>query len=185
MTRYVIGPDVAIRLAHDQAVIRGGHQVLAPALLRSQVLSLLYQAVRRGEMTRKDAERQLEYVRGLRIRLLGDRVLQNVAWKAAVLLGWPDTFDAEYVALTQLHADALITLDPHLADAVKDLITIAPIEALYGPKSALRAALPRELLIWRIEVVAPGRICAQECVIFHGWGRHAYVAATIAARPFT
>ena len=71
MTRYVIGPDVAIRLAHDQAVIRGGHQILAPALLRSQVLSLLYQAVRRGEMTRKDAERQLEYVRGLRIRLLG------------------------------------------------------------------------------------------------------------------
>ena len=106
MTRYVIGPDVAVRLAHDQAVIRGDHQILAPALLRSRVLSLLYQAVRRGEMTRKDAERQLEYVRGLRIRLLGDRVLQNVAWKAAVLLGWPDTFDAEYVALTQLHADA-------------------------------------------------------------------------------
>jgi predicted nucleic acid-binding protein len=95
------------------------------------VLSLLYQAVRRGEMTRKDAERQLEYVRGLRIRLLGDRVLQNVAWKAAVLLGWPDTFDAEYVALTQLHADALITLDPQIAGAVKDLVTVAPIEALY------------------------------------------------------
>jgi len=131
MTRYVIGPDVAIRLAYDQAVIRGGHQILAPALLRSQVLSLLYQAVRRGEMTRKDAERQLEYVRGLRIRLLGDRVLQNVAWKAAVLLGRPGTFDAEYVALTQLHADALITLDRQLADAVKDLVTVAPIEALY------------------------------------------------------
>jgi len=27
MTRYVIGPDVAIRLARDQAVIRGGHQI--------------------------------------------------------------------------------------------------------------------------------------------------------------
>ena len=66
MTRYVIGPDVALRLARDQAVIRGGHQILAPALLRSQVLSLLYQAVRRGELTRKEAERQLEYVRGLR-----------------------------------------------------------------------------------------------------------------------
>jgi hypothetical protein len=58
-------------------------------------------------MTRKEAERQLEYVRGLRIRLPGDRVLQNLAWKAAVLLGWPGTFDAGYVALTQLHADAL------------------------------------------------------------------------------
>src|SRR6266581_4609285 len=77
MTRYVIGPDVAIRLAQDQAVIRGGHQILAPALLRSQLLSLLYQAARRGEMTRKEAERQLEYARGLRIRLLGDRVLSE------------------------------------------------------------------------------------------------------------
>jgi predicted nucleic acid-binding protein len=130
MARYVIGPDVAIRLAHDQAVIRGEDQILAPTLLRSQVLSLLYQAVRRSEMTRKDAERQLEYVRGLRIRLLGDRVLQGVAWKAA-LLGWPDTFDAEYVALTQLHADALITLDRQLAHAVQDLVTVAPIETLY------------------------------------------------------
>ena len=41
MTRYVIGPDVAIRRGHDQVVTRGGHQILAPALLRSQVLSLL------------------------------------------------------------------------------------------------------------------------------------------------
>jgi predicted nucleic acid-binding protein len=131
MARYVIGPDVAVRLAHDEAVIRGEHQLLAPTLLRSQTLSLLYQAVRRGEMTRKEAERQLNYVRALRIRLLGDRVLQNVAWKAAVLLGWPDTFNAEYVALTQLHADALITLDRQLAHAVKDLVTIAPVEALY------------------------------------------------------
>ena len=131
MTRYVITPDVAIRLARDEAVIRREHQLLAPALLRSQVLSLLYQAARRGEMTRKDAERQLDYVRGLRMRLLGDRVLQNVAWKAAGLLGWPDTFDAEYVALTQLHADALITLDRHLAHAVQDLVTVAPIGALH------------------------------------------------------
>ena len=129
--RARIGPDVAVRLAGENAVIRGDHQLLAPALLRSQVLSLLYQAVRRGEMTRKEAERQLEYVRGLRMRLLGDRVLQNVAWKAAGLLGWADTFDAEYVALTQLHADALITLDRQLARAVKDLVTVEPIEALY------------------------------------------------------
>jgi predicted nucleic acid-binding protein len=130
MSRYVIGPDVAIRLAQDQAVIRDDHQILAPTLLRSQLLSLLYQAVRRGDMTRKDAEQRLDYVRGLRIRLLGDRVLQNVAWKVAVLLGWSDTFDAEYVALTQLHADALITLDDRLAQAVKSLVTVAPIDVL-------------------------------------------------------
>jgi predicted nucleic acid-binding protein len=130
MAKYVIGPDVVIRLARDEAVIRYEHQILAPTLLRSQLLSLLYQAVHRGAMTRKDAERYLSYVRALRIRLLGDRVLQNVAWKVADQLGWSDTFDAEYVALAQLQADALITLDRQLAHAVKDLVTVAPIKAL-------------------------------------------------------
>jgi predicted nucleic acid-binding protein len=129
----VIGPDVALHLAREDAVISGGHQIVAPTLLRSQLLSLLYQAADRGELTRKDAERQLDYVRGLRIRLLGDRVLQSVAWKVAAQLGWPDTFDAEYVALTQLQADAFITLDRKLARAVRDLVTVAPVEALSGP----------------------------------------------------
>ena len=105
--------------------------MLAPALLRSQMLSLLYQAVHRGEMTKEDAGRRLDYVRGMRIRLLEDHVLQNAAWQVADQLGWSDTFDAEYVALTQLQADALITLDRQLAHAVKDLVTVAPIEALF------------------------------------------------------
>ncbi len=130
MTKYVIGPEVALRLAHDEVVIPDEHQLLAPTLLRSQVLSLLYRAVRHGGMAKKDADRQLNYVRALRIRLLGDRVLQDVAWKIADKLGWPDTLDAEYVALTQLQADAFITLDAELAHAVKGLVRIAPIEAL-------------------------------------------------------
>jgi predicted nucleic acid-binding protein len=130
MTRYVIGPDVALRLARDEAVIPNEHQLLAPTLLRSQMLSLLYRAVHGGEVAKKEADRQLNYVRSLRIRLLGDRVLQNVAWKIADQLTWADTFDAEYVALTQLQADAFITLDPVLADAVKGLVMVAPFEAL-------------------------------------------------------
>ncbi len=131
MKRYVIGPDVAIRLAGDEAVVPDGHHMLAPALLRSQMLSLLYQAVHRGEMTKEDAERCLFYAQGMRIRLHEDYLLQKAAWTVAEQLGWPDTFDAEYVALTQLEADALITLDRQLADAVKDLVTVAPIEALF------------------------------------------------------
>ena len=42
MTRYVIGPDVAIQLAGEEAVVPDGHHMLAPALLHSQMLSLLY-----------------------------------------------------------------------------------------------------------------------------------------------
>ena len=130
MTKYVIGPDVALRLARGEVVIPDEHQLLAPTLIRSQMLSLQYRAVRQGEMTKKDADRQLNYVRALRIRLLGDRVLQSVAWKIADKLGWPDTLDAEYVALTQLQADAFITLDAALADAVKGVVKVAPVEVL-------------------------------------------------------
>ena len=131
MTRYVIGPDVAIHLAGEEAVIPDGHHMLAPALLRSQMLSLLYQAVHRGEMTKEDAERRLFYAQGMRIRLHEDEFLQNAAWQIADQLGWPDTFDAEYVALTPLQADALMTLDRQLADAAKNLVAVAPIEALF------------------------------------------------------
>jgi predicted nucleic acid-binding protein len=54
----------------------------------------------------------------------------NVAWKIADQLGWLDTLDADYVALTQLQADAFITLDAELAHAAEGLVRIAPIEAL-------------------------------------------------------
>jgi predicted nucleic acid-binding protein len=130
MTRYVIAPDAALRMAQQRAVISEAHQLLAPTLLRSQLLALLYRAVRRGELTKSDAERQLTYVRSLRIRLLGDRVLQTVAWEIADRLGFPDTFEAEYVALTKLQADAFITLDVNLADAVRSIVTIATTEDL-------------------------------------------------------
>lgn len=96
MTRYVIGPDVVRRLAQEQVVVADEHQLVAPTLLRSQLLSLLYRAVRQGELTKQEADWQLNYMRRLQIRLLGDRVLQSVAWKVADQLGWPDTLDAEY-----------------------------------------------------------------------------------------
>ena len=89
---------------------------------------MLYQGVRRGELTKKDAEERLTYLRGLSMRLLGDRVLQSVAWKIADEHGWSGTFDAEYVALTQLQTDAFITLDQRLARAVDATVRVAPIE---------------------------------------------------------
>jgi len=130
MTRYVIGPDVALHLAQGRTVIRDEHQLVAPALIRSQMLSLLHQAVSRGEMTKKEAAQRLAYVRGLRLRLLGDRVLHSVAWDVADQLGWSDTFDAEYVALAQLQADALVTLDEQLARDVAELVRVAPVDEL-------------------------------------------------------
>lgn len=131
MTKYVIGPDVALRLARDGAQVSAKHKLLAPTLLRSQVLSLAFGAVREGRIAEHDTRRQLDYVRKLNIRLLGDRTLQDLAWKIAAKQMWFDTMTAEYIALTELQADAFITLDKELARRAKGFVPLAPVTALF------------------------------------------------------
>jgi len=131
MTRFVITADVALQLGAERAVPAAEHQLVAPTLIRSQMLSLLYRQVRHGELDRAEADARMDHFRSMRPRLLGDRVLQRVAWRIADQLGWPDTVDAEYVALVQLQADALVTLDDELASAVGDLVAVAPISDLF------------------------------------------------------
>ena len=43
---------------------------------------------------------------------------------------WADTYTAEYIALTQLQAEAFVTLDAGLAHDVRGLIKSAPFEVL-------------------------------------------------------
>jgi predicted nucleic acid-binding protein len=57
-------------------------------------------------------------------------VLQRVAWDVADRLGWAETYDAEYVALTRLHGEALVTTDKELARKVKGEVKTAGIDAL-------------------------------------------------------
>ena len=64
------------------------------------------------------------------MRLLGDRVSRGTAWKIAHEQGWETTYDAEYLAVTRLQADALVTVDPELATKAKDVVPLAHFEAL-------------------------------------------------------
>lgn len=130
MTRFVIEPQVAIALAGADARVPPQHKLFAPTLLRSQVLALLFAEVQSGRMTRKEASRRLDYLRMLRVRLLGDRVLQRVAWEIAAELGWQDTFVAEYLALTKLQADALVTDTRELADSARRVVAVASMREL-------------------------------------------------------
>jgi indolepyruvate ferredoxin oxidoreductase alpha subunit len=52
-------------------------------------------------------------------------VLRRQAWKVADQLGWASTYDAEYIALTQLQADAFVTLDAELARGVEGIVATA------------------------------------------------------------
>ena len=66
------------------------------------------------------------------IRLLGDAVLRRRAWEVAEQLGWGPTYEAEYVALTLLQGDALVTLDAGLAGRMDGIVRIATLDELRG-----------------------------------------------------
>ena len=130
MTRFVVDAGAALHLATTDVEVGSAHELLAPTLLRSQTLSALHEAVQSGEIPADVARDRLVRIRRMRIRLLGDAVLQRRAWEVADQLGWASTYDAEYVALTQLQADAFVTLDAKLARSVEGIVPTASIEAL-------------------------------------------------------
>jgi predicted nucleic acid-binding protein len=130
MTRFVVDCGVVLQLASEGFEVPAEHELLAPTLLRSQTLSALHEAVHAGEIPAEVALDRLTRIRAIPIRLLGDAVLRRRAWEVAEQLRWASTYDAEYVALTQLQADAFVTLDAELARRVVGVVSTAPIEAL-------------------------------------------------------
>ena len=130
MTRFVVDASAVLHLANADVEVSGAHKLLAPTLLRSQTLAALHEAVQRGEIPADIARDRLTRIRQMRIRLLGDAVLQRRAWELADQLGWASTYNAEYIALTQLQADAFVTLNAELARSVEGIVATASIDAL-------------------------------------------------------
>lgn len=108
MKVYVIDAHAAIELVRRGYTGETGRKLFAPTLLRSQVLAIVHaELVANGG----DPGQFLDLAeRACRLpdRLLGDAVLRRTAWTIAIEQGWPDTYDAEYVALTRLHGEALV-----------------------------------------------------------------------------
>jgi predicted nucleic acid-binding protein len=131
MTRFVVDTSAVLHLASAGVEIPGEHELLAPTLLRSQTLSALHEAVQRGEIPADVAREHLARIQRMPIRLLGDAVLRRRAWDVADQLEWASSYNAEYVALTQLQADAFVTLDAELARSVEGIVATASIDALH------------------------------------------------------
>jgi predicted nucleic acid-binding protein len=131
MTRFVVDAGAVIHLASTGIKVSSKHKLLAPTLLRSQTLSALHEAVQQGEVPDDVARDHLARIRRMPIRLLGDAVLRRRAWELADQLGWASTYNAEYVALTQLQADAFVTLDLDLARSLEGIVATASIDALH------------------------------------------------------
>lgn len=133
MSRYVIDLGAMLRILESDASLTTDHMLLAPTLIRSQVLESMFQDVRRGELSEREARDRLDRFAQMKLRYLGDKVLRRQAWKVAEQLGWESTQVAEYVALTQLQADALVTMDADLASSLEGVIEVASIDAVVWP----------------------------------------------------
>lgn len=133
MTRFVVDAGVVLHLVAEGLAVPDTHRLVAPTLLRSQVLSGLHEAAARAELTSEEARRRLAAFDRLPIRLLGDGVLRRRAWDIATQLGWAETYTAEYVALTQLQADAFVTLDEALARRLEGIVPLASLDTLLRP----------------------------------------------------
>jgi predicted nucleic acid-binding protein len=130
VTRFVVDCDTLLRIAAGEIEVAGEHKLVAPTLVRSQALAALYQAARRGEISPGEGIERMTRINSLKVRFLGDKVLQRTAWRVADQLGWETTYDAEFVALTQLQADVFVTSDRDLARAVSGLVETTTVDAL-------------------------------------------------------
>ena len=109
------------------------HQLVAPNSIRSEALELVLRDVRAGRRAETAALEVHDRMTGIKMRLLGDRVSRRTAWQLARQHDWDTLRDAEYLALTRLQADALVTVDPSLAAAARDAVAVAAIDDLVAP----------------------------------------------------
>jgi len=56
----------------------------------------------------------------------------RAAWKLAREHDWPVTFEAEYLAITRLRADALVTVDSRMAAMASGVVPTASVGDLAG-----------------------------------------------------
>jgi predicted nucleic acid-binding protein len=133
MARYVIDAPTLLHLVDAGLHVDPGHQLVAPSSIRSEALELLLHDVRAGKRTETAALEAHERMTEIKMRLLGDRVSRRTAWQIARRHDWDTLRDAEYLALTRLQADALVTVDRHLAATARDAVAVAAIDDLLAP----------------------------------------------------
>ena len=63
MTRFVVDAGAVLHLVREDIDVAGEHRLLAPTLLRSQVLSTLHEAVQRGELPADIARERLTRIK--------------------------------------------------------------------------------------------------------------------------
>jgi hypothetical protein len=77
VTRFVVDCETLLRITAGEIEVAPEHQLVAPTLVRSQALSALYQAARKGEISAAEGLERVTRINSLNVRFLGDKVLAH------------------------------------------------------------------------------------------------------------
>ena len=132
MARYVIDAPTLVHLVDAELEPLATHQLVAPNSIRSEAMNLLLHDVRSGARDERDALDAHTRATEIKMRLLGDRVSRTTAWRIARERDWDSLRDAEYLAITRLQADALVTVDKAFAKRAKGIVPMVPLDALFS-----------------------------------------------------
>ena len=99
--------------------MHGNTRVIAPTLLRYEVTSALRRKALQGVLSTQDARRALEEALSLDIELLDPPRVSLHAFDLAARFNRPATYDAHYLALTEMLEAEFWTADERLYNAVR------------------------------------------------------------------
>ena len=126
MSRVVIDASVAVKwfLPEEdsdaaRAILRSGHDLLAPELLYAEVGSVLNKRSKRGEFDQADALNMLRSLVELRIVVRPHQPLAEAAWAICTRYG-QSFYDSLYLALALGSEARFVTADKRFFSALKD-----------------------------------------------------------------
>lgn len=132
--RLVLDASVALSAALSEVGFEplGAHALEAPALLWSEVSSVLSELEWRGEVSGDLASLAWERFLAASITRRASADLYRRAGEVAKELGWARTYDAEYVALADMLQVALITRDARLLRGAQRVVEMVTPDEIVG-----------------------------------------------------
>lgn len=109
-------------------------EVAAPALLWSDVTSVLNEMRWRGEVSEALARSAFERLLAAPIARRADAGLYTQAREVARELGWARTYDAEYVSLARILDAPLLSRDERLRRGAGRLVTVVGPDEVIPPE---------------------------------------------------
>jgi predicted nucleic acid-binding protein len=104
--------------------------LIAPALLWSEVTSVLHRAVIRSQVSAVFGREALERLLTSSVEQRAPATLVANAWAIADALGWSKTYDAEYISLARLEGCVLVTADARQRRAAGRFVEVQGLDEL-------------------------------------------------------